>query len=43
MWILLIILALGFIAGSALILLRTAHLPKLPKNLNSQSEKNDTE
>lgn len=43
MWILWIILALGFIVGSALILLRTAHLPKLPDHLKSQDKTNEPE
>lgn len=43
MWILWIILVLGFIAGSALILLRTAHLPKLPDSLKSQSGNDESE
>jgi F0F1-type ATP synthase assembly protein I len=40
MWILLIILALGFIVGNAVILLRTANIPKRPDDPNSQQEKN---
>jgi hypothetical protein len=31
MWVLWILLALGFIVGSAMILLRTAQVPKMPK------------
>lgn len=38
MWILWVILALGFIVGSALILLRTAQMPKLPDSLKSHSD-----
>lgn len=41
MWIVWILLALGFIVGSALILLKTAQPPKLPDNLKSQSYTHD--
>lgn len=41
MWILAVLLALGFIVGSALILLRTAHTGKLPDNVKSQPYTND--
>ena len=43
MWILLVLLLLGFIVGSALILLRTAQLPKLPDSLKSQSDHDELE
>jgi hypothetical protein len=43
MWIVWVILVLGFIAGSALILLRTTHLPKLPESLKSQHDTDESE
>ena len=36
MWIALFILAVLFVLGSALILLRSAKMPKLPDNVKSQ-------
>jgi len=36
MWIVLFIVALLFVLGSALILLRSAKMPKLPDNVKSQ-------
>lgn len=41
MWILLLILIVLFVLGSALILLRSADFPKLPKNIKSQPYKDD--
>lgn len=36
MWIVLFIVALLFVLGSALILLKTAKMPKMPDNVKSQ-------
>jgi hypothetical protein len=36
MWIVLFILAVLFVLGSALILLRSAKIPKIPENVKSQ-------
>jgi hypothetical protein len=36
MWIVLFIVALLFVLGSALILLKTAKMPKIPDNVKSQ-------
>ena len=36
MWILLFIVAVMFVLGSALILLRSAKIPKIPNNVKSQ-------
>ena len=41
MWILLVVLVLGFIVGSALILLRTAQQPRLPDSAKSQPYADD--
>ncbi len=43
MWILLALLILGFIVGSALILLRTAQVPKLPDSLKSKLDADESE
>ncbi|WP_200882620.1 hypothetical protein [Methylobacter sp. BBA5.1] len=42
MWIILLIIALLFVLGSALILLRTANMPKIPKNINPQPYDEDS-
>jgi hypothetical protein len=42
MWIILLIIALLFVLGSALILLRTANMPKIPKNVKSQPYDEDS-
>ena len=36
MWVVLFIVALLFVLGSALILLKTAKMPKIPDNVKSQ-------
>jgi len=36
MWIFLFFVAILFVLGSALLLLRSANVPKLPKNVKSQ-------
>ncbi len=41
MWILLFILALMFVLGSALILLRSANTPKIPDHLKAQPYQDD--
>jgi hypothetical protein len=41
MWIILFIIALLFVLGGALILLRTAKMPKIPKNVKSQPYEDD--
>lgn len=41
MWIILFIIALLFVLGSALILFRTAKLPKIPENLKAQPYQDD--
>jgi len=41
MWIVLFIVALLFVLGSALILLKTAKMPKIPDNVKSQSYDED--
>lgn len=41
MWIGLLVLIVLFVLGSALILLRSANFPKLPKNLKSQPYEDD--
>ncbi len=41
MWILLFILALAFVLGSALILLRSSNLSKLPKDVKPQPYQKD--
>jgi len=41
MWILLFILALMFVLGSALILLRSAKKPKIPGHLKAQPYRDD--
>ena len=41
MWIVLFIVAVLFVLGSALILLRSAKMPKIPDNVKSQPYKDD--
>jgi hypothetical protein len=41
MWIVLFIVAVLFVLGSALILLRSAKIPKIPDNVKSQPHNND--
>lgn len=43
MWILLFMVALLFVLGSALILLRTAKMPKIPPTVKSQPYDEDDE
>jgi hypothetical protein len=41
MWIILFILALLFVLGSALLLLRSAKIPKIPDDVKPQPYQND--
>jgi hypothetical protein len=41
MWIILFIIALLFVLGSALLLLRSAKIPKIPGDVKPQPYKND--
>jgi hypothetical protein len=41
MWIILFILALLFVLGSALLLLRSAKIPKIPDDVQPQPYQND--
>ncbi|MGJ0485644.1 MAG: hypothetical protein ACR65R_14115 [Methylomicrobium sp.] len=41
MWIILFIIALLFVLGSALLLLRSAKIPKIPDHVKSQPYQND--
>lgn len=41
MWIWLLVVIVLFVLGSALILLRSANFPKLPKNVKSQPYEDD--
>jgi len=41
MWIVLFIIALLFVLGGALILLRSAKMPKIPDNVNAQPYEED--
>jgi hypothetical protein len=41
MWIILFILALLFVLGSALLLLRSAKIPKIPDDVKRQPYQND--
>lgn len=41
MWIMLFILAVMFVLGNALLLLRTARPPKIPKDIKSQPYDDD--
>jgi len=41
MWIVLFIVALLFVLGSALLLLRSAKMPKIPENVKSQPYEED--
>jgi hypothetical protein len=41
MWIVLFIIALLFVLGSALILLRSAKMPKIPDNVKAQPYEED--
>lgn len=43
MWMILFIIALLFVLGGALILLRTARMPKIPENVKSQPYEEDRE
>ena len=43
MWLLAVILVLGFIVGSVLVLLRTAHFSKLPDNLKTRPDADKSE
>jgi hypothetical protein len=43
MWIILFILALLFVLGSALLLLRSAKIPKIPDDVKPQPYQNDDE
>lgn len=43
MWIILLIIALLFVLGGALILLRTAKIPKTPKNVKPQPYDEDSD
>lgn len=43
MWIMLFVLALAFVLGMALILLRTAKIPKLPEHLKTQPHEDKEE
>jgi|GEM_PF-292917 hypothetical protein len=43
MWVILFVIALLFVLGGALILLRTARMPKIPKNVKSQPYEEDRE
>jgi hypothetical protein len=41
MWIVLFIIAVLFVFGSALILLRSAKIPKIPENVKAQPYEDD--
>lgn len=41
MWIIVFIVALVLVLGSALILLRTANIPKIPDNVKAQPYEDD--
>jgi hypothetical protein len=43
MWIVIFLIILLFVLGSGLILLRTAKVPKIPKNLTNQPYQDDDE